>query len=131
MGLNKIQIIGHLGRDPEGRTFPDGGRVTNMTVATTEKWKDRTSGETREHTEWHRVVFTGRLAEIAEQFLQKGAQVYVEGRLRSRKYQDKDGVDKTVTEIRADELLMLDKRQGGEGEQPARAPSDLDDDLPY
>ena len=110
--VNKVIIIGNLGRDPEMRTFPSGDRVANVTIATTDKWKDKNSGEMKEATEWHRVMFTGRLAEIVEQYLKKGSQVYVEGSLRTRKYTDKDGVEKFSTEIRADEMKMLGSRQG-------------------
>ena len=110
--VNKVIIVGNLGRDPETRTFPSGGRVCNVTIATTERWKDKQSGEMKELTEWHRVVFNDRLAEIAGEYLRKGSQVYVEGSLRTRKYTDKDGVEKFTTEIRADEMKMLGKREG-------------------
>jgi single-strand DNA-binding protein len=110
--VNKVIIVGNLGRDPETRTFPSGGRVCNVTIATTERWKDKQSGEMKELTEWHRVVFNDRLAEIAGEYLRKGSQVYVEGSLRTRKYTDKDGVEKYATEIRADEMKMLGKREG-------------------
>ncbi len=110
--VNKVIIVGNLGRDPEVRTFPSGDRVANVTIATTDKWKDKQTGEMREATEWHRVVFNGRLAEIVEQYLRKGAQVYVEGSLRTRKWTDQSGQDKYSTEIRADEMKMLGSRQG-------------------
>src|SRR3954467_5548449 len=110
--INKIIIAGNLGRDPEARTFPSGDRVANVTIATTDKWKDKQSGEMKEATEWHRVVFNGRLAEIAGEYLRKGSQVYVEGSLRTRKWTDKDGVEKFTTEIRADQMKMLGKREG-------------------
>jgi single-strand DNA-binding protein len=110
--VNKVIIVGNLGRDPEVRTFPSGDRVANVTVATTDKWKDKQTGEMREATEWHRVVFNGRLAEIVEQYLRKGSQVYVEGSLRTRKWTDQSGVEKYSTEIRADEMKMLGSRQG-------------------
>ena len=110
--VNKVIIVGNLGRDPEVRTFPSGDRVANVTIATTDKWKDKQSGEMKEATEWHRVVFNGRLAEIVEQYLRKGAQVYVEGSLRTRKWTDKDGIEKYSTEIRADQMQMLGSRQG-------------------
>ena len=110
--VNKVIIVGNLGRDPEVRTFPSGDRVANVTIATTDKWKDKQSGELKEATEWHRVVFNGRLAEIVEQYLRKGSQVYVEGSLRTRKWTDKDGVEKYSTEIRADQMQMLGSRQG-------------------
>ncbi len=110
--VNKVIIVGNLGRDPEVRTFPSGDRVANVTIATTDKWKDKQSGEMREATEWHRVVFNGRLAEIVEQYLRKGSQVYVEGSLRTRKWTDQSGVEKYSTEIRADQMQMLGSRQG-------------------
>lgn len=110
--VNKVIIVGNLGRDPEMRTFPSGGRVCNVTIATTERWKDKQSGEMKEATEWHRVVFNDRLAEIAGEYLRKGSQVYVEGSLRTRKWTDKDGIEKYTTEIRADEMKMLGKREG-------------------
>ena len=110
--VNKVIIVGNLGRDPEVRTFPSGDRVANVTIATTDKWKDKQSGEMREATEWHRVVFNGRLAEIVEQYLRKGSQVYVEGSLRTRKWTDKDGQERYTTEIRCDDMKMLGSRQG-------------------
>jgi len=113
--VNKVILVGNLGRDPETRTFPSGDQVTNVTLATTDTWKDKQSGEKREATEWHRLVFNGRLAEIAAQYLRKGSQVYVEGQIRSRKYNDKDGIEKSVTEIRVDQMQMLGSRQGQGG----------------
>ena len=159
--VNKVIIVGNLGRDPEMRTFPSGDQVANVTIATTDKWRDKNSGETKEATEWHRVVFNGRLAEIVGQYLRKGSQVYVEGSLRTRKWTDKDGQEKYTTEIRADQMQMLGSRQGMGGpggddgggyEAPrkaaARAPAaaprqapaptkaasgfdDMDDDIPF
>lgn len=117
--VNKVIIVGNLGRDPEMRTFPSGDQVANVTIATTDKWKDKQSGEMREATEWHRVVFNGRLAEIAGQYLRKGSQVYVEGSLRTRKWTDQAGVEKYSTEIRADQMQMLGSRQGAGGGQQA------------
>ena len=114
--LNKIIIIGNLGKDPEMRTFPSGDAVANVTIATTDKWKDKQTGEQKEAAEWHRVVFNGRLAEIAGQYLRKGSQVYVEGSLRTRSW-EKDGVKQYATEIRADNMQMLGGRQGGGGQQ--------------
>lgn len=111
--VNKVILIGHLGRDPESRTFPDGGMVTNMTVATSETWKDKVTGEKKELTEWTRVNAHGKLAEICGQYLRKGSLVYIEGSLRTRKY-EKDGVDHYVTEVKADQMRMLDKRQDGQ-----------------
>jgi single-strand DNA-binding protein len=110
--VNKVIIVGNLGKDPETRTFPSGGRVCNVTIATSDRWKDKQSGEMKEATEWHRVVFNDRLAEIAGEYLRKGSQVYVEGSIRTRKYTDKDGVEKYATEIRADTMQMLGKREG-------------------
>jgi single-strand DNA-binding protein len=110
--VNKVIIVGNLGKDPEVRTFPSGGRVCNVTIATSDRWKDKQSGEMKEATEWHRVVFNDRLAEIAGEYLRKGSQVYIEGSIRTRKYTDKDGVEKYATEIRADTMQMLGKREG-------------------
>jgi len=157
--VNKVIIVGNLGRDPEMRTFPSGDRVANVTVATTDKWKDKQSGEMKEATEWHRVVFNGRLAEIAGEYLRKGSQVYIEGSIRTRKYTDKEGVERQISEIRADQMQMLGSRQGmgspssddDDGGQrraapPARQPApaasrpaskpstgfdDMDDDIPF
>ena len=109
--VNKVILIGNLGRDPETRYMPDGGAITNISVATTDVWKDK-NGEKQEKTEWHRVAFFGKLAEIAGEYLKKGSQVYVEGRLQTRKWQDKDGADKYTTEVIADRMQMLGSRQG-------------------
>lgn len=117
-GINKVILVGNLGQEPETRTFPDGGSLTNISVATSEGWKDKQTGEQKERTEWHRVVFNGRLAEIAAQYLNKGSKVYIEGSLRTRKYQDKQtGQDRYSTDIFARELQMLDSRGMGEGQQ--------------
>ena len=111
--VNKVILVGNLGRDPEMRSFPNGDQVANVTLATTDKWKDKQSGEPREHTEWHRLVFNGRLAEIAGQYLRKGSQIYVEGSIRTRKWQDQaSGQDRYSTEIRVDQMQMLGSRQG-------------------
>ncbi len=110
--VNKVIVVGNLGRDPEMRSFPSGDQIANVTVATTDKWKDKQTGEMKEATEWHRIVFNGRLAEIVGQYLRKGSQVYVEGSLRTRKWTDKDGIEKFTTEIRADQMQMLGSRQG-------------------
>ncbi|SDO25562.1 single-stranded DNA-binding protein [Polaromonas sp. JS666] len=110
--VNKVIVVGNLGRDPEMRSFPSGDQVANVTIATTDRWKDKQTGEMKEATEWHRVVFNGRLAEIVGQYLRKGSQVYVEGSLRTRKWTDKDGIEKYTTEIRADQMQMLGSRQG-------------------
>ena len=109
--VNKVILIGNLGRDPETRYMPEGGAITNISIATTEKWKDK-NGEMQEKTEWHRVAFFGKLAEIAGEYLKKGSQVYVEGRLQTRKWQDKDGQDKYMTEVVANVMQMLGSRQG-------------------
>jgi single-strand DNA-binding protein len=113
--VNKVILVGNLGRDPETRYAPNGDAICNITVATTDSWKDKATGEKKEMTEWHRVAFFGRLAEIAGQYLRKGSAVYVEGSLRTRKWQDKDGQDRYTTEIRADQMQMLGSRQGSGG----------------
>lgn len=143
--LNKVIIIGNLGKDPETRYAPSGDAICNITIATSEQWKDKQSGEKKEATEWHRVVMFQRLAEIAAQYLTKGSQVYIEGKLTTRKWQDKDGQDRYTTEIRATELKML----GGKSEEsasqatkreakPAKAANtqdggfaNFDDDIPF
>ena len=150
--VNKVILVGNLGADPETRYMPNGDAVANIRLATTESWKDKASGEKREITEWHRVVFFNRLAEIAGEYLKKGSQVYIEGRLRTRKWTDQSGVDKYTTEIIADQMQMLGSRSGGSGggvayddgygapaaaPAPARAPAakkpvdDLEDDIPF
>ena len=122
--VNKVILIGNLGRDPETRYMPDGGAITNISIATTEQWKDK-NGDKQEKTEWHRIAFFGKLAEIAGEYLKKGSQVYVEGRLQTRKWQDKDGADKYTTEIIADRMQMLGSRQGmGGGDRGGDAPPD-------
>jgi single-strand DNA-binding protein len=113
--VNKVILVGNLGRDPETRYMPDGGAITNISIATTSTWKDK-SGEKQEATEWHRISFFGKLAEIAGEYLKKGSQVYVEGKLRTRKWQDKDGQDKYTTEVIADAMQMLGSRQGMGGD---------------
>ena len=143
--VNKVIIVGNLGRDPENRYLPSGEQVTSIAVATTDRWRDKASGEQKEQTEWHRISFFGKLAEIAGQYLKKGSQVYIEGRLRTRKYTDKEGIDRYATEIIADTMQMLGSRQEGqqstgrnsysEAKQTGRraAPSDYDDssDIPF
>ena len=118
--VNKVILIGNLGRDPETRYTADGAAITNITIATSDRWKDKASGEMKESTEWHKVAFFGRLAEIAGEYLKKGRPVYVEGRLRTRKWQDKDGNDKYSTEVVLQrfrgELVLLDSRGGGGGQ---------------
>ena len=113
--LNKVTLIGNLGADPEVRFMPSGGSVANISLATTRRWKDKQTGERKEATEWHRVIFFNRLAEIAGEYLKKGSQVYVEGRLQTRKWQGQDGQDRYTTEILAQELHMLGSRSGGTG----------------
>ncbi|NYT75982.1 single-stranded DNA-binding protein [Alcaligenaceae bacterium] len=114
--VNKVILVGNLGRDPEVRYSPDGAAICNVSIATTSAWKDKASGERREETEWHRVVFYNRLAEIAGEYLKKGRSVYVEGRLKTRKWQDKEtGADRYSTDIVADQMQMLGGREGGEG----------------
>ncbi|HEY9530594.1 MAG TPA: single-stranded DNA-binding protein [Burkholderiales bacterium] len=147
--VNKVILVGNLGRDPETRYMPDGAAITNVSVATSFQWNDKASGEKKEETEWHRVVFRGKLAEVAGEYLKKGSQVYVEGRLRTRKWQDKEGQDKYTTEIMADRMQMLGSRAGageprGEptepkaaepraaaGKKPAGKFDDMEDDIPF
>jgi single-strand DNA-binding protein len=149
-GINKVILVGNLGQDPETRYMPSGKAVTNLRIATSESWKDRQTGEQREQTEWHSVVMYDRLAEIAAEYLRKGSQVYVEGKLRTRKWQDKEGRDRYTTEVQANEMQMLGSRQGsGPGtesrSEPRAAQSDrgghsrtddspsdsFDDDIPF
>jgi len=149
-GINKVILIGNLGADPETRSMPSGTNVTNLRIATSESWKDKQTGEMQERTEWHNVAMFGRLAEISAQYLRKGSQVYVEGRLRTRKWQDKEGRDRYTTEIVADDMQMLGGRGGAGGGMgggaPERAASrpepveaasgpsgreDFDDDIPF
>jgi single-strand DNA-binding protein len=110
--VNKVILVGNLGRDPETRYSPDGAAICNVSIATTSQWKDKASGERKEETEWHRVTFYGRLAEIAGEYLKKGRSVYVEGRLKTRKYKDKEGIEKYATDIIADQMQMLGGREG-------------------
>ncbi|MCK9507697.1 MAG: single-stranded DNA-binding protein [Pigmentiphaga sp.] len=129
--VNKVILVGNLGRDPEVRYSPDGAAICNVSIATTSNWKDRNTGERREETEWHRVVFYNRLAEIAGEYLKKGRSVYVEGRLKTRKWQGQDGQERYTTEIVADQMQMLGGREGGGmsegggygGDAPASRPS--------
>lgn len=124
--LNKVQVIGSLGKDPEVRYIPNGSAICNITVATTRSWKDKTSGEKVEETEWHRITFFDKLAEIAGEYLKKGRPVYVEGRLKTRKWQDKDGVDRYTTEIMAENMQLLGGREDGGHEampRPSKAPA--------
>ena len=154
-GINKVIIVGNLGGDPETRYMPSGAAVTNFTVATNESWKDKQTGEQKDRTEWHRVAMFNRLAEIAAEYLRKGSQVYIEGKLRTRKWQGQDGQDRYTTEIIADEMQMLGGRGGGGGSfgggsggqgggdqggggqggggnaPPQPGPDDFDDDIPF
>jgi len=151
-GINKVIIVGNLGQDPETRYMPSGSAVTNFTVATNESWKDKQTGEQKDRTEWHRVAMFNRLAEIAAEYLRKGSQVYIEGKLRTRKWQGQDGNDRYTTEIIADEMQMLGGRGGAGGaggdfggapsrgksgggssgaEPPQPGPDEFDDDIPF
>ena len=141
-GVNKVILVGNLGADPDTRYMPSGSAVTNIRMATTKSWKDKNTGDQQERTEWHRVAFFGRLAEIAAEYLRKGSQVYVEGELRTRQWQDRDGNDRWTTEIVASEMQMLGGRQesASSGPMPARGVAeppastgtdDLDDDIPF
>ena len=118
-GINKVILVGNLGGDPETRYTASGAAITNITVATSESWRDKQSGETQERTEWHRVVFFNRLAEIAGEYLRKGRQVYIEGSLRTRKWQDQSGQDRWTTEIVANEMQMLGNRGDDVGSRPS------------
>ncbi len=115
-GINKVILVGNLGNDPEHRVLPSGGGVTNISVATGESWRDKNTGQMQERTEWHRIVFFNRLAEIASEYLKKGSKVYVEGSLRTRKWQDQSGQDRYSTEIIANEMQMLDSRSASQGD---------------
>lgn len=147
-GINKVILVGNLGADPDTRYMPNGGAVTNLSLATSESWKDKQTGEPKERTEWHKVAMFGRLAEISAEYLRKGSQVYIEGKIRTRKWQDKDGNDRWTTEVIADEMQMLGGRGGGGGApmggnegysqpsqpaQPSRGGGgdDFDDDIPF
>ncbi len=151
--VNKVILIGHLGRDPEARSFQNGGELVNFSIATSERWKDRSTGQQKDRTEWHAIVITNEaLVKVAKQYLRKGSKVYVEGQLRTRKWQDRAGVDRYTTEVTIGAfngaLQLLDKREGepgrhdysGYGDTPGagagagereRPPADLDDDIPF
>ncbi len=147
--VNKVILIGHLGKDPETRFLPDGKAVANVSIATTESWKDKATGEKQERTEWHRLTFFGRLAEVVGEYLKKGAMIYVEGKLVTRKWQDKEGQDRYTTEVHCDEMKMLggkpdgqtgggERREqrapansGGQAKKPAAQFQDMDDDIPF
>ena len=136
-GVNKAIILGHLGADPETRYTPNGVAVTNIRIATSEQWKDKQSGEQQERTEWHRVVAFNRLAEIMGEYLSKGSQVYVEGKIQTKKWQDQEGNDRYSTEIVANDMQMIGGRSGGGGQsqggqQGSEPPADdFDDDIPF
>lgn len=141
-GINKAILVGNLGQDPEVKYMPNGSAVTNITVATSEKWKDKQSGQEQERTEWHRVCFFGKLAEIAGEYLRKGSKCYIEGSLRTRKWQDQAGNDRYTTEIIANEMQMLDGRSATDPAQPRQPQQssnpppppgfdDFDDDIPF
>ena len=131
--INKVILVGNLGADPETRYMPNGDAVCNIRVATTESWKDKQSGEKKEITEWHRVVFYRKLAEIAGQYLKNGSQVYLEGRIRTRKWTDKEGQERYTTEIEANEMQMLNKATESQPRQDAKPSTkqDLEDDIPW
>ena len=137
MSLNKVELIGHIGADPEMRYLPDGTATAMVNVATTSRWKDRKTNESKEKTEWHRVVFFGKLAEVVGEYLKKGAHIYVEGRLQTRSWDDKQGIKRYTTEIMAGTLEMLDKKPAAVDNQPVSdaPPGDADnagyDDIPY
>jgi|TARA_B110000444_G_scaffold260718_1_gene308904 single-strand DNA-binding protein len=124
-GINKVILVGNLGKDPEGKFMPNGNAVTNITIATSESWKDKQTGQQQERTEWHRVVFFNRLAEIVTEYLKKGSKVYLEGSLRTRKWQAQDGQDRYTTEIVASEMQMLDSRGGSSDYTNPNADGDL------
>lgn len=150
-GVNKVMLIGNLGADPEVRYTPNGNAVANITLATSMTWRDKQNGELQERTEWHRIVFFNRLAEIVGEYLRKGSKIYIEGSLRTRKWQDKSGIDRYTTEIIANEMHMLDSKNGGNqmdynnqssssqksssSQQPVAAMDsdvpDFDDDIPF
>ena len=147
-GVNKVILVGNLGQDPEVRYMPNGNAVANISVATSETWKDKNTGDNQERTEWHRVVLFRRLAEVAGEYLKKGAKVYIEGKLQTRKWQDQSGNDRYTTEVVADQMQMLDSRGSGGGagdssfdqsqksssqptQAPAMDPGGFDDDIPF
>ena len=139
-GVNKVILVGSVGADPETKSFPNGGSVTQFSIATSESWTDKNTGEKKDQTEWHRITMNNRLGEIAQQYLKKGSKVYVEGSLRTRKWQDKNGQDRYTTEIRGDVMKMLGGKPEGQPQAAAprqQAPSqqsggmDMDDDIPF
>lgn len=145
-GVNRVIIVGNVGQDPEIKSLPSGAAVANISVATSESWKDKNTGEKQERTEWHRVVFFGKLAEIVGEYVKKGSQIYIEGKLQTRKWQAQDGTDRYTTEINASEMQLLGGRGDGQQQQQSHAPaqqqtqpqhnapagfSGLDDDIPF
>ena len=140
-GVNKVILVGNLGKDPEVRYMPNGSAVANFSIATSENWKDKNTGETQEKTEWHRVVAFRKLAEIIEQYVKKGSKVYIEGKLQTRKWQDNNGNDRYTTEIVADQMQMLDRRGSSNESQPSQPDNEyggnapqsdsFDDDIPF
>lgn len=133
-GVNKVILVGHLGDDPEVKYMPSGSAVANISIATTEAWKDKNTGEKQEKTDWHRIVFFGRLAEIAGEYLRKGSQVYIEGKLQTRKWQAKDGSDRYTTEIVASDMQMLGGKSKPENagyDTPPAMSHDFDEDYPF
>lgn len=140
-GVNKVILVGTLGKDPETKTFQNGGSLTSFSIATSEAWTDKNSGEKKEQTEWHSIVMQNKLGEIAQQYLKKGSKVYIEGKLRTRKWQDQNGQDRYATEIRGEQMQMLDGPRDNQGQQSApqgyaqpkqqSKPADVDSDLPF
>ena len=136
-GINKVIIVGNVGKDPEVKTFQNGGTLVNATVATSENWKDKTSGEQIERTEWHKLVFNGKLSEIAANYIRKGSKIYVEGKLKTRKWKDNEGIERYVTEIVVEQFQMLDARKGAEpdgnvgNQRGLPMSSGFDDDIPF
>jgi single-strand DNA-binding protein len=139
MAINKCFLVGNLGSDPEVRYMPNGDAVANFSLATTDRWRDKNTGENKETTEWHRIVIYGKLAEVAGQYLKKGSPVYVDGKIRTKKWQDKQGNDRYTTEIHADEMQMLGRREGGDDQQgdlvkkqqASQQPKPSDDDITF
>ena len=142
-GINKVILVGNLGNDPEVRHMPSGGAVANVSLATSESWKDKATSEVQERTEWHRLVFYNRLAEVVGQYLKKGSKIYAEGRLRTNKWKDKEGIERYTTEVHVSEMQMLDSKGTGNdsteqaqyaqasGGRPASAATEFDDDIPF
>ena len=145
-GVNKVILVGTLGKDPETKTFPNGGSITQFSIATTDSWTDKSTGERKEQTEWHRIVLQNKLGEIAQQYLRKGSKVYIEGSLRTRQWTDRNGQERYTTEIRGEQMQMLDSKGDNQNQQPSQPQqhqgygqqgyqnqqsNDLDDSLPF